>query len=358
MRPQSIVLSNELRNAIDSVLSAGINKYYYKFKIPKRGRKGFRNISAPNRELKKIQNDLLILLNECYSSIHRHYITGFAPGTSTKYNANKQVLSQRSLYLDKSINKKDNKFFTIKMDIENAFGSIGIMMIHKYFPKSIEISQEDFDRIVFICTLNGSLPQGAPTSPALLNIILSQFDYNCNTELLKLNKKAFKDSVEKEAKDTLKNATLDAQGKDIVSQYLADNALLHINSYASYTRYADDISISYTRVLKPYWIERVIKKVALDFGLQIKESKTRYMSDRHGRFVTGLNISNVSHICVPRKFRFKVRAMIYEASKEKDCVRKSKLIESIKGKINYIKSIHEPHAQKLHEYARRYGLVQ
>lgn len=64
----------------------------------------------------------------------------------------------------------------LKMDISNFFDSITFQMVlsrafpSQYFPKPVGVL------LAKLCCYCGRLPQGAPTSPALSNIVMAPFD--------------------------------------------------------------------------------------------------------------------------------------------------------------------------------------
>ncbi len=326
---------SDLRQDIDFLIQKayanGEDSLYKKFKIKKRNGRGYRQICAPIYELKSIQIQLLARLSIFYKTCKSNFATGFKPESSIKKNAFIHIEAPSLLVkptydgFTKSVKDK-----TIRMDIEDAFGSISCTMLHDALKKYFKISTEDIDRIVSICTYRFALPQGAPTSPLLLNMVLHDFDLSCSREI-----------------NRMYTLSLSKRG-----------VLLLSTDYPKYTRYADDICISYcSKYAKDYWLIRIVNKAAMTIGLRIKHSKTRVMSNKHGRFVTGINISNISYPCVPRKVRHKIRAMIHRASKMPCGVERNKLIESIKGKVSYVKSIDVCHGNSLLYYAVKMKII-
>ena len=63
----------------------------------------------------------------------------------------------------------------MKMDIEDFFGSITFpMVLHHafpaaYFPPAVGVM------LAFLCCCHDRLPQGAPTSPAISNLVMKPF---------------------------------------------------------------------------------------------------------------------------------------------------------------------------------------
>lgn len=273
-------------------------------------------------------------------------MTGFAPGTSIKLNALKQhqyinikfggQLDPKNFPIPKHRFLSALNLGTVKLDLSDAFGSISANHILENWPELIDINSEDKFLLLEICTLNGSLPQGAPTSPTLLNIALRKFDTECIKKI-------------HNAYVNIHNINNDIN--DMAKQFVMLDKPI-------YTRYADDISISFDlNYFKPYWFTGIVRRACKKYGLILNDSKTRFMTKKHGRFVTGLNIVNATHICVPRKKRNKIRAMIFIASKELDNDKRESLARKIIGNISYVFSIDATHGAKLLQYAIQLNVI-
>ena len=141
-----------------------------------------------------------------------------------------------------------------------------------------------------IVTLNNSLPQGAPTSPAISNSYLSKFD-------------EFACDISRE------------RGLD-------------------YTRYADDITISGNNKQKINRLIKELEKNLKSYGLKLNHKKTLIASKGGQQRVTGIVVNEKP---VPsRKYRRKVRSIFHHAKKE-PLKYKSKTKE-LNGYYSYIKS--------------------
>ena len=119
-----------------------------------------------------------------------------------------------------------------------------------------------------ICTYDGSLPQGAPTSPYLANLICKKLDK-------RLSKLA---------------SLIDA----------------------TYTRYADDITFSGSHKILSYI--PVIQKIILNEGFTVNEKKTRAINKSNRQIVTGLVVNNDS-VKVQSKYKKVLRQHIYYCKK-------------------------------------------
>lgn len=143
------------------------NSMYNTFNIPKKNGK-LRKINAPNKELKNIQKKLSYILNLIYKVKPCAY--GFINNKNIKDNAKNHIKRKAILNID----LKD--FFT-----QIHFGRVrGMLMKPPY-----EIGVQAATTIAQIACYNGVLPQGAPSSPVLTNMICSPLD----TQLTKLAQK-------------------------------------------------------------------------------------------------------------------------------------------------------------------------
>ncbi len=130
---------------------------YRIYKLKRHGK--IREIAEPKPELKKKQRQILHWL--CARGIgagrHAH---GFVRGRST--------VTAARLHTRKSV--------VLELDLKDFFPSIGKQrVLHALIKECIEI--DIAEEIAETCTLNGYLPQGAPSSPFLANLTVKQLDY-------------------------------------------------------------------------------------------------------------------------------------------------------------------------------------
>lgn len=138
---------------------------YVDFTIPKESG-GQRKISAPVKPLKAIQTALNIVLQSIF--VPDEHATGFVLEKSVKDNAMIHV-GQTCIF---------------NTDLENFFPSITKLMVRRALHRELGDrlqSNEVINIICKICTVPDSsgievLPQGAPTSPVLSNIVLKSLD--------------------------------------------------------------------------------------------------------------------------------------------------------------------------------------
>ncbi|GAA6278181.1 retron St85 family RNA-directed DNA polymerase [Enterocloster bolteae] len=257
--------------------------YCYTLKeIPKKDGT-FRKICIPNLSLKVVQKWILIEILE-------------------KINVSKQAMAfvpkKNGLKSNAEYHKKN--IFLLEMDIENFFGTIKEEQVFRLFC-NIGYNTKVSTILTSLCTFDGELPQGAVTSPYLANLILFHLDARLNGLCSR---------------------------KDIV-----------------YTRYADDLSFSSNDRAKLNGIENFVKYIVSDEGFEINEKKTRYLSNDVKKSITGITINN-EEIHVDKKFKRKIRSMIFNSIANKNYA----LNDKIRGSIAYVNSIEPGYQEKMYKY--------
>lgn len=252
------LINVDLRTITYVLYRIKIENSYKSFEIPKKSG-GTRIIYAPNDNLKKIQRKLGRRLYE----IHKNYIDqhGIFSNISHGFEKTKGIITNARIH--------KNKRYLLNIDISNFFLSFNFGRVQGFFHKSREFmfSKEESTVIVQLVCYEGKLPQGAPTSPIISNLIFNIVDLR----ILSLAKK-YK---------------------------------------LSYTRYADDMSFSTNnRAFQTDYINFIkeLRVLLENSGFEINENKTRleYYSSRQE--VTGLTVNK--KINVSRKFIKQTRAMV------------------------------------------------
>jgi len=208
---------------------------------------GRRRLLIPEPALMRMQRRILRRL---LGKLRAHpAATGFEAGKSIVHNAAPH-LGQRVV---------------IKMDVVNFFPSIHEMTIAAYFQR-VGWNHEAAKVLARLCTHEGALPQGSPTSPRLSNLTLFAFDTR-----------------------------------------LARHVRLRKGAY---TRYADDITISFPKDY-PRRIRgtiQYVRKLAAAFGLTVHtRGKLRVLRPHQQQLVTGLVVNR--KLQLPRRQRRRLRAM-------------------------------------------------
>lgn len=230
---------------------------YKSFEIPKKNGEP-RIIDTPNNKLKWIQKKL----GDKLLGIHSAYLhdKNIKPVISHGFEKGKSIITNAWVHRHKK--------YLLNIDIMDFFPSFHFGRVQGYFHKSKEFnfSKEVSTIIAQLVCYKGKLPQGAPTSPIISNLIFNIIDLY----ILKL----------------AKNYRLD------------------------YTRYADDMSFSTNnKVFIENYLAFIqeLKELLEKNGFEINQNKTRleYYSSRQE--VTGLTVNN--KINASQKFIKKTRAM-------------------------------------------------
>ncbi|WP_369752780.1 retron St85 family RNA-directed DNA polymerase [Flavobacterium sp. WC2409] len=156
-----------------------------------------------------------------------------------------------------------NQKCLLKMDIENFFPSIKINRIISIF-RNLGYTKKISYYLASICCSNQELPQGAATSPTLSNIIAKRLDYRLNGFANKFHLK--------------------------------------------YTRYADDFTFSGETI--PYKLISYIEKIVKEEGFVVKADKTKLLSEKKQKIITGISISS-GKLTIPKKTKREVRKNIH-----------------------------------------------
>lgn len=219
---------------------------YHEFTISKRSG-GKRTISAPSKELKRIQR---LINRRLLSHLQSHpNVTGFEKGHSIVTNANLHA----------------NKAVVLRMDIKDFFASTESGRVNRFF-RRIGWDAKASKLLTKICTCKNGLPQGAPTSPRLSNLV---------------------------------NYPIDARLSALASKLSA-----------SYSRYADDMTFSFDtdERNKLAGVIKVTKEVVAFYGYKLHQKKKLRITRRHQRQqVTGLVVNE--KVQLPRKTRRWLRAV-------------------------------------------------
>jgi RNA-directed DNA polymerase len=250
-----------------------IKDKYQEFKIPKKSG-GERIINAPDRYLLKIQRRINLILYLLFKPTNQSH--GFLIGRSIKTNA---LPHQKKKYV-------------LNMDIQDFFPSVSFFRVRAVLQiKPTEINKPLAHIIGNFCTLDGKLPQGAPTSPVITNIICQKLDRKLNSYCQKMG---------------------------IV-----------------YTRYADDLTFSSDNNLLGEDFQNKIKEILLQEGFNVKEEKTRIRKPNMRQEVTGLVVNEKLNIT--REYIRNLRSMIHNYKKGKPMP--SNIQHVINGKLLFFKMI-------------------
>lgn len=232
---------NDLREILDYVPGQ-----YNTFTLRKRSG-GYRYIHAPSEQLMKVQQ---AIHHRILTSVAIHPAAmGFRQGVSVSANARAHL----------------GKKHVLKVDLHDFFPSIRSRRVMAAF-EEIGYPHPVARVLTELCCLKRKLPQGAPTSPALSNIIALSMD------------------------------------KKMVA--LANHYGL------VYTRYADDLTFSGDCVSKKSLLP-MIQQIVEEEGFTLNRKKTRFLSGHKRKIITGISISSGEKLTIPKAKKREIRKNVH-----------------------------------------------
>lgn len=283
---------NELRFLTFTRNTAKISHYKTFLIAKKRG--GTRKISAPMPRLKRLQ---YWILDNILNKIQLHDAAhGFVPGRSIVTNAQPHV----------------GAGFVVNMDLKDFFPTITFRRIKGLFCKlgyseqvatilALVCSEPDVDQVAlddqtfYVARSERHLPQGAPTSPAISNLLCRKLDRRMSG--------------------------------------------LASNLGFAYTRYADDLTFSAGREAAAH-LQKLLWRtgcVITEEGFSVHPEKTRIMPCGSRQEVTGIVVNE--KLSLDRKTLKRFRALLFQIEKDGLEGRRwgtGELIPSIEGYANLV----------------------
>ena len=175
------------------------------------------------------------------------YATAYREGSTLSLNAESHI----------------GRRYLLKLDIADFFDSISFQQVYSaafhsgYFPKQIGVI------LTTLCCRKNTLPQGAPTSPALSNLVMKNFD-------------------------------------EAIGKWCQKHEIGH-------TRYSDDMTFSSDKPL--FVVYQKVKGMLRDMGLELNEKKTHFVTNASRQSVTGLTVNE--KLSVSREYKRKLRQELY-----------------------------------------------
>ncbi len=239
----------------------------------------FRN---PNKELKIIQRLIKkrILGEDAFGPEVQGGVSGRSPRTNAEKHLGARVL--------------------VTVDVKSFYDSVdhrAVFCTLREFGYSTPVAS----LLTKLTTRNGLLPQGAPTSGVIANLVL-------------------------------------ARAVDLPTRLQAEN------TKTRFTRFVDDIALSGDN---PVALIGDVARRLSSRGLSIhRGEKLKIRPKSKPQRITGLNV-NSGCPTVPRQYRDNVRAAIHTLAAIEDPVKRGKLINSLTGRISYIRQFQPGAAQRL-----------
>lgn len=250
-------LSIDKHVLLDFEQNAG--SYYQFFEIPKKHGDGKRSITAPKPALMQIQRRINSrIFSGCKFPRYLH-------GSIKDIDAPRDFLTNASEHIAAN--------HIITLDIRNFYPSIKREEVFKIFKYLLRFTDEVAESLTSLVTLNGSVPQGAPTSSFIANMVF----------------------YDREPK--------------LVEEF--------VRSGVRYTRLLDDITLSFSNRFSSEKLKRnVIGKVRVmcsEKGFKLHDGKQRIHSlekSPNPAIVTGISIRN-GRAGLPPAYRERTRAKVH-----------------------------------------------
>ena len=268
-----------------------ISKHYRSVKIPKKNGE-YRELHVPDEFLKAIQRSIVnkLLIYEDISPFASAYRFGGGALKNAEPHLGGNIL--------------------LKLDIRHFFDSIIYSSVkEKVFPAE-RYSESNRILLSILCVYKDSLPQGAPSSPAVSNIIMRDFD---NTV-----------------------------GKWCLSQNI------------TYTRYCDDMTFSGD--FEPSDVISFVKSELLKMGFFLNDKKTVKACNGRKKMVTGVIVND--KLNAPIEYRKKLRQELYYCKKfgiDSHMARigitlsREEYLRKLLGRVSYVLSIN-PENREMKDY--------
>ena len=259
-----------------------LEAHYKSFTIPKRNG-GMREIDAPYRHLRIVQE--WILKNILYYIPASKYAKAYIPNLCIRDNARFH----------------QGQKIVLTTDIEDFFNSIQSFHIWHIFKGVCEYDDRTATLLTNLCVYKGRLPQGAPTSPYLSNLVMRDFD-------------------------------------QIMGDYCFSRGI-------RYTRYADDMTYSgdyFDIAALLFQLDHELSKK----GLRRSAKKTRVLRQNTRQKTTGVVLNKKCQ--APRSYRDKIRQEIHyiqtfglESHLEKIGIKNTyaseqQYLQSLSGRIQHV----------------------
>jgi RNA-directed DNA polymerase len=255
----AVLLGTTYSKLTYTLYAKGVDSQYTPFTIKKKNG-DLRVIRAPNPQLKKLQRRLNIFLEKLYRP--HDAASAFIVGRGIVFNAKQHI----------------NKAAVFNIDLKSFYDHINFGRVRGILiAKPYSLMPETATIIAHMCCANKILPQGAPTSPTISNMICRKLD--------------------------------------------RELSLLAKNNRSHFSRYADDITFSFRRIepnhiygLAPTLnLSKELVGIIENNGFFVNYRKVRFQTFSEAQVVTGLKVNK--KVNVDRRYVRTTRAMIFSLSR-------------------------------------------
>lgn len=270
-----------------SGIVANVEGHYKEYKIRKKSG-GERQIEAPDVILKEMQRWIYINIL-CKNESIKNCVHGFMPSFKNK-NKVRGILTNAAPHAGHD--------WLINIDLKNFFPTIKLDWVNECFA-SLGYEEEVVKTLTALCTYKSRLPQGAPTSPMLSNIIATRMD-------------------------------------EMMLAFCEKRGIV-------YTRYADDLSFSANYDVEPPSVEEIYK-IVYQNGFVVNRRKTKVRFKGCRQKVTGLTVTNGVHVSksykkeIWRELHFCKTFGVYEHYQHMN-TQKGLYKDWLRGKIMFVRQI-------------------
>lgn len=281
-------------------ISNSISRHYHEKNIPKADG-GTRTLSVPDEALKRVQRAIAEKLL-VYEPISK-YATAYRIGGGVKQNAACHV----------------GKEVLLKLDIYHFFDSINYATVkEKAFPAD-KYAEPIRILLAMLCYNGEALPQGAPTSPVISNIIMRDFD-------------------------------------ETVGAWCEERNI-------RYTRYCDDMTFSGS--FEKTDVLRFVSEQLRARGFRLHEKKTHYLTAGTRKTVTGVVVNQKPN--TQKDYRREIRQAVYycekfgtEAHLQHAGIQDTPVhyLSRLLGKVNYVLQITPTNQEFLNYKNKLLALIQ
>lgn len=249
------------------------HRAYAIFRVAKKSG-GIRSLARPNRPLRLTQRWILRNILDRLHTTPSCF--GFERGSNLRRHAEQHSGAAALL----------------TVDIESFFPSISIGQVTSAF-RAAGYASRAASILARLCTCLGALPQGAPSSPRLANLICHRMD---------------------------RRLAGFARKRELV-----------------YTRYADDLTFSCDSAAVLAKARPMIARIIRDCGFRLNSKKTRFVGPRGSRRVTGLVVAP-DRVGIGRHRLRELRAKLHRLHTQSASVS----VDSIQGWLDYVSDV-DPH---------------
>lgn len=264
------------------VLAKDINQHYQKWEKENEKTGKIRNFKAPDAQLKKVQRRILrrVLVEHPLSDAVHGGVKGRSPKSNAEYHLGKSVV--------------------VNVDVSNFFPSVSHRLVAKMFIREFGCGRDTAWLLTRLTTVDGQLPQGAPTSTLIANILLAS----------------------------------------PVDQPIGEEASVRC---VRHTRFVDDITFSGENA---HSLINETDHAASRVGLKINRTKLKITPHSCRQEVTGLTVNSSSRPSVARCKRDRIRAAIHQL-KFKSHSDLEHALSSIYGRLNHLRQFNPSSAARM-----------